>query len=101
ALDDATQIAVWRIVQEAATNTVRHARATRFRACLRVGVRETCALAILDLRDDGVGLPSAADHTQGFGLQGMRDRVLALSGAMRTTSNAHGTRLHVLLRQAV
>jgi two-component system sensor histidine kinase UhpB len=102
ALDETTQIAIWRIVQEAATNTVRHARATRFGARLRVGVRETTALAILDLRDDGIGITDvAAAARSGHGLQGMRDRVLALSGAMRTTSGARGARLHVLLRQAV
>jgi two-component system sensor histidine kinase UhpB len=102
ALDEATQIAIWRIVQEAATNKVRHARATRFGARLRVGVRGTMALAILDLRDDGIGIADVtAASRSGHGLQGMRDRVLALSGAMRTTSDARGTRLHVLLRQAV
>lgn len=102
ALDEATQIAIWRIVQEAATNTVRHARATSFSARLRVGVRNANALAILDLRDDGIGIADATAASRGgHGLQGMRDRALALNGVMRVAGNPKGTRLRVLLRQAL
>ena len=102
ALDEATQIAIWRIVQEAATNTVRHARATSFSARLRVGVRNTNALAMLDLRDDGIGIADATAASRGGrGLQGMRDRALALNGVMRVAGNPKGTRLRVLLRQAL
>ena len=102
ALDEATQIAIWRIVQEAATNTVRHARATSFRARLRVGVRGANALAILDLRDDGIGIADATAASRGgHGLQGMRDRALALNGLVRVVGNRKGTRLRVLLRQAL
>ncbi len=102
ALDEATQIAIWRIVQEAATNTVRHAHATCFRARLRVGVRNANALAILDLRDDGIGIADATAASRGgHGLQGMRDRALALNGVMRVAGNPKGTQLRVLLRQAL
>lgn len=102
ALDESTQIAIWRIVQEAATNTVRHARATCFRAHLRVGVRGTNALALLDLRDDGIGIADlAAASRVGHGLQGMRDRALALNGLVRVAPSRKGTRLRVLLRQAL
>lgn len=102
ALDEGTQIAIWRIVQEAATNTVRHARATSFRARLRVGVRGANALAILDLRDDGIGIADATAASRGgHGLQGMRDRALALNGLVRVVGNRKGTRLRVLLRQAL
>ena len=102
ALDEATQIAIWRIVQEAATNTVRHARATSFRVRLRVGVRGANALVILDLRDDGIGIIDVTAASRGgHGLQGMRDRALALNGLVRVTCNGMGTRLRVLLRQAL
>ncbi|MHB8447131.1 MAG: MASE1 domain-containing protein [Rudaea sp.] len=102
ALDEATQIAIWRIVQEAATNTVRHAHATCFRARLHVGVRGANALAILDLRDDGIGIADATTASRGgHGLQGMRDRALALNGVMRVAANRMDTRLRVLLRQAL
>lgn len=100
ALDDDTQIAIWRIVQEAATNTVRHAQAKRFRARLRVGARGMHVLLVLDLRDDGIGVGVAPHGKQrSYGLQGMHDRVLALDGRMHLRGDANGTRLHVLLRQ--
>jgi two-component system sensor histidine kinase UhpB len=102
ALREDTQIAIWRIAQEAATNAVRHARANRFEGRLRVGIRGEMFCAILDLRDDGVGMDATADPSRrGEGLQGMHDRVLALDGVLRTRTSTGGTRLHVLLRQAV
>ncbi len=98
ALEADTQLAVWRIAQEAVTNTVRHAQASRFDLKLRIGLRNDEAWLLLDLRDDGKGIdPSSASH--GFGLQGMRDRALALSGAMRVSDARPGTRVHILLRQ--
>lgn len=101
-MDETMQIAIWRIVQEAATNCVRHAHATCFRARLRVGMRDANALAILDLRDDGIGITDVTVASRGgHGLQGMRDRALALNGLVRVSSNRTGTRLRVLLRQAI
>lgn len=86
-LDDALQVALYRIVQEAATNTVRHANARTFRACLRArpnGQGQTSVL--LAIGDDGIGLTSTARH--GVGLQGMRDRVLSLGGRLRIGTGA-------------
>lgn len=101
-MDETMQIAIWRIVQEAATNCVRHAHATCFRARLRVGMRDANALAILDLRDDGIGITDVTVASRGgHGLQGMRDRALALNGLVRVASTQMGTRLRVLLRQAI
>jgi two-component system sensor histidine kinase UhpB len=40
------------------------------------------------VRDNGAGLP--ADHKQGFGMLGMRERVLALGGTMTVASTNHG-----------
>lgn len=99
-LDDATQIAIWRIVQEAANNSVRHAHAANFIARLRVGVRGSNAIAVLDLWDDGNGIPDVTAAMQrGHGLQGIRDRALALDGTVRIVSRGCGSRLRVLLRQ--
>lgn len=102
ALGEDTQIAIWRIVQEAATNAVRHARAQRFVVRLRVGIRGETIWTALDLRDDGVGIDATRDpDRRGEGLQGLRDRLLALDGVLRTRTSTDGTRLHVLLRQGV
>ena len=57
-LDDDTRTAIYRLVQESATNDVKHARASEFRLRLRIGERQGIAVALLDVRDDGAGLPS-------------------------------------------
>lgn len=100
-IDDDTRTAIYRIAQEAATNTVRHARARNFNLRVRVGPHAGRTVVLLDLSDDGVGLPDAPPVTGRYGLQGMRDRVLALDGAMRIRSGPAGTRLRVLLRLPV
>ena len=62
--------AVFRIFQEALTNTVRHAQATTVVA--RVTTSPT--RVTLYLRDDGIGLPPALETSESLGLLGMRER---------------------------
>jgi signal transduction histidine kinase len=72
-LPAAVEVAVYRIVQEALTNVVRHARA---RTCV---VRLTVADEVrLSIADDGVGL--ARDGSVGMGLVSMRERAAELGG---------------------
>ncbi|GGT00390.1 MULTISPECIES: sensor histidine kinase [Streptomyces] len=71
------ELAAYRIVQEALTNTVRHARA---RHC-RVDVAyEDGALAI-GITDDGRSSP-AQDGGSGFGITGMHERAALLGGSL-------------------
>ncbi len=67
--------AVYRVVQESLTNTVRHARASR----VTVTVRYAPASVVVDVQDDGSGAGPMAD---GHGISGMRERVAALGGAL-------------------
>ncbi|KHD78377.1 sensor histidine kinase [Actinoplanes utahensis] len=67
--------AVYRVVQESLTNTVRHAGATR----VAVTVRYAPADVLVDVQDDGSG---AAGIVEGHGISGMRERVAALGGAL-------------------
>jgi signal transduction histidine kinase len=67
--------AVYRVVQESLTNTVRHARASR----VAVTVRYAPASVVVDVQDDGAGAGAMAD---GHGISGMRERVAALGGAL-------------------
>src|SRR5260370_4948192 len=53
----------------------------------RKGTVETEAIRV-SVRDNGAGLP--ADHKQGFGMLGMRERVLALGGTMTVASTNQG-----------
>lgn len=94
-LDDDTRTTLYRIVQEAATNTVRHARAT----CLRVRLRIAGDHLLLVIADDGRGFEPAPAKA-GIGLQGIGDRVLALGGRLRVRSGRFGTRLSARIRFA-
>jgi signal transduction histidine kinase len=67
-------LSAYRIVQEALTNTLRHARATRAEVVLRLG---PAALEV-DVRDNG--RPSVALSEGGHGLVGMRERATMLGG---------------------
>lgn len=96
-LDDDTRTAIYRLAQESATNAVKHAKASEFRLRLRIGERQGIAVAMLDLRDDGTGLPSRLPRG-GRGLQGMRDRVTSLGGQFRLRPSPAGVHLRILLR---
>ncbi len=75
------ETAVYRIVQEALTNAVKHGHAKR----AVIEVHEDATTIRLKVRDDGRGFdPHAA--TEGFGLLGMRERVSLLGGQLSIES---------------
>lgn len=78
-LGDPVNTAVYRLVQEALTNIVRHAEASR--AVVRVAREESDSL-LVSIVDNGHGHVGPADHGTGLGLIGMRERVEALGGAL-------------------
>lgn len=92
------QSTIYRIVQEAATNTVRHARATTVTISLRIARRRDRQMLILTIADDGSGIQNTRQERRHYGLQGIRDRVLAAGGVMHLRSDQRGTRLHVMVR---
>ena len=98
-LDDTRRIAAYRLVQEAITNTVRHAQATTVMVRLRINLRNKAIWLLTDVRDDGIGAAPAL-HT-GNGLAAMRDRVTALEGRLHVNSTRYGTRVHALIRQDI
>ncbi len=73
-LPAAVEVAVYRIVDEALTNVVRHANATRCRIDLS---REPTGIR-LTIEDDGVGIPPS--RHSGVGMQSMRERATELGG---------------------
>jgi len=75
------ETAVYRIVQEALTNAIKHGNATR----AVVEVNELPAAVELRVRDDGRGFDTD-QHTRGFGLLGMRERVSLLGGRLDISS---------------
>jgi two-component system sensor histidine kinase UhpB len=101
---ETAELTIYRIIQEALTNVFRHARATRVdiavepAASRRSGAVATGAI-IVSVRDNGAGLP--ADHKQGFGMLGMRERVLALGGTMTVASTNHGVTVEALVPRGI
>lgn len=67
--------AVYRIVQESLTNIWKYASATE----VQIQLQATSDELYLTVRDNGKGFNVEA-NTTGFGLQGMRERTLALGG---------------------
>jgi signal transduction histidine kinase len=70
-------LSAYRIVQEALTNTLRHARATRADVSLRYG---DDAIEV-EVRDDGRGEAAGGDG-DGHGIVGMRERASLLGGTL-------------------
>jgi len=99
---DTMDLTVYRCVQEALTNAIRHAGAGR----IEVQAADLSGTAAppgdggprleLAVRDDGVGI--AAGMAPGFGLHGMRERVQALGGDFTIeTGPGRGTSLRIVL----
>lgn len=92
--DEATTLALYRIVQEALTNIFRHAEASR--ASVVVTLDDAGQNIRLRVQDDGVGL--ADDRAAGLGLTGMRERALGLGGEFAFgAAPGGGSRLDVAL----
>jgi signal transduction histidine kinase len=70
------ELTVYRIVQEAITNTLKHARApTR----IAIDLSYRAGVVVVEVRDDGARVSAAAP---GLGLTGMRERVAGYDGSL-------------------
>ncbi|HET7047433.1 MAG TPA: GAF domain-containing sensor histidine kinase [Solirubrobacteraceae bacterium] len=76
------ETALYRIVQEALTNAVKHGGARR----AVIEIQEDHDTVRVTVRDDGRGFDTAA-QTSGFGLLGMRERVELLRGTIEVESS--------------
>jgi signal transduction histidine kinase len=92
------KIMIFRIIQEATSNIVKHANASR----LRVSLKETGGALHLSIEDDGIGFDAAGTANycpldKGFGLLSMKERA-KLSGGHYELESAvgQGTRISVL-----
>lgn len=75
--------AVYRIVQEALTNAVKHAKAVN----VRVGLRVEDGHVQAEVTDDGVGFDPTRDYAGHLGLHSMRERAAKLGGDVRIASS--------------
>jgi signal transduction histidine kinase len=92
ALDQELETTVYRLVQEALTNVVKHAGAEH----ARVGVCLASGRLEVEVADDGAGFDPKAT-TSGFGLAGMRERVELSGGRLEITPSAAGTTLRAVI----
>jgi signal transduction histidine kinase len=79
--DPVVETALYRIVQEAMTNAVKHSGAES----MTVDITEADGYVTLRVRDDGQGF-DIAGGSDGFGLVSMRERVELLDGALAVDS---------------
>ena len=90
-----TSTAVFRVLQEALTNVVRHAQAT----AARVSFEMSGPQLVLEIEDDGKGIePDAIADARSLGLLGMAERAAALGGHVAVAPIVpHGTRVTLRL----
>ena len=97
---ETADLTIYRVVQEALTNVFRHAGATAVDVTIEpadppAGARAGRGCALVRVRDNGRGLK--ADHKLGFGLTGMRERLLALGGTLTVASSESGVTIEALV----
>jgi signal transduction histidine kinase len=91
-LPSEVETTVYRLVQEALTNVVKHAEATSVSILL---VRRDAMLTVV-LEDDGRGFDAEAVRSDSLGLEGMRERVALHDGRLTVeTAKGAGTTLRV------
>lgn len=80
-LGDNLNITLYRLVQESLSNITRHAHASHVSVKLRrvPGVRHDLDTVLLNVKDDGVGF-DPNQPSEGVGLLGMRERIIAVEG---------------------
>ena len=89
------ELALFRVLQECLTNVHRHSKGKA--VDIRLTVNNSCA--VLEVRDNGTGLPPDAREPSdeglmgrpGVGLRGMKERMQELGGTFELISTAQGT----------
>ena len=90
------EITVFRVIQEAITNIIRHSHATM--ASIVIEVKDSEVIAVVG--DNGVGFDTRESlaHADSLGLRGMKERVDIIGGKLEIeSSTGHGTCLRISL----
>lgn len=92
-LPDHIEITAFRLVQEACTNTVKHAGAQS----IRIALRQRGSWLTVEVKDDGKGF-DVKRRGEGVGLAGIRERVSLAGGTLTIESSPNGgTRVYAEL----
>jgi signal transduction histidine kinase len=95
-LSPEAELALFRCLQEALTNVLRHAHATS----VNVAILDAGNGIILRVSDNGQGLPPELERNGHMGLAGMRERIGSVGGTLQLRSPGdavNGTTLEVLV----
>ena len=99
-LGESLNINIYRIVQEAMNNAIKHAEAKNIEISL--STTNTGALELI-IKDDGKGMNiDDVDQSNHFGLLGMRERVQSFKGSFNVDSklgDKHGTAIYINIPQ--
>lgn len=92
-LPDSHLTCIYRIVQEALTNSARHANASK----VEIAVASRTSELELVVRDDGVGLAGNWADRRGLGLVGIEERAREIGGSV-TIESDHGNGVSIRVR---
>jgi two-component system sensor histidine kinase UhpB len=98
---ETADLTIYRVVQEALTNVFRHAGATSVNVVIEPAeqlTRDGRGCARVRVSDNGHGMEPG--QKLGFGLVGMRERILALGGTLNVASDEGGVTVEALVPTA-
>ncbi|MFD2419851.1 GAF domain-containing sensor histidine kinase [Amycolatopsis pigmentata] len=97
ALPTEQQEDLYRVVQEALNNVVKHARATTAIVTIAAPPGEPAGPVTVEVSDDGVGLPHSRTEAGTLGLVSMRERAQRWRGTMKIENTPDGCRVRVTM----
>lgn len=97
-LNSILEVAIYRVIQEAVANTIKHARAAHIMVQLEFGDKSVMVM----IKDDGVGFEPGeimdTPRADSYGLLGMQERLDILGGKLSVKSNpGAGTEIMAIL----
>ena len=87
------EIAIFRIVQEAMSNAMRHGKANE----INVNIRNDAQNMLVEIINDGDAFDSATLSSQGLGMQTMNNRADAIGGKLDIENVSAGTKVTVII----
>lgn len=94
-LPQIVELSIFRIIQEATNNVLKHAEATE----INIVIKYQTKCVIIEIGDNGKGFDSnqkERDNYTGFGLSMMKERVFLLSGKIKIdTEKGQGTKISI------
>ena len=90
---DAIAYEVYRVAQEALSNSIKHASASR----IEVSLLQPDTRLVVEIRDNGAGF-DRSHAGRGMGLRTMEERVKSVAGEIAIDTGAHGTNIKAIFK---